>query len=116
MRTSKASTVLFLLLVLGLCGCPKAERDRTSSEANKMVHTYRKLMDAGKTTADQDKRFIRAVDDTVYQIDRAVRGTKKADSSRAQAEAISNGVDPDAPLNLNDDPVPVTPATGLSVP
>lgn len=113
MRTYKASVVV-VLLVMGLCGCPKAERDRTSSEANKMVHSYRKLMDSGKTTTDQDKRFIRAADDQVYQLDRSIRGTKKADASRAQAEAISNGIDPNAPLDLND--LPVKPTASPSTP
>ncbi len=117
MRASRGSIVVLVILVLacaGLSGCPKAERDRTSSEANKMVHSYRKLMDEGKTTPDQDKRFIRAVDDQVYQLDRAIRGTKKADASRAQAEAIANGIDPNAPLDLND--APVKPATSPSTP
>lgn len=111
---AKASIALVVVIFVGLCGCPKEERDRTSSEANKMVHAYRKLMEAGKTTPEQDKRFIMAVDDQVYQLDRAIRGTKKADASRAQAEAISNGIDPNAPLDLND--LPVKPAAGQSGP
>ena len=108
MRTNKIRLALAILLVTGLCGCPKAERDRTSSEANKMVHQYRVLMERGETTPDQDKRFIKAVDDQVYQLDRSIRGTKRADSSRAQAEAIANGINPDTPLDLNDEPVKPT--------
>lgn len=110
MRTKTGMVVFFVLACsfVSLGGCPKGERDRVSRESNQLVHLYRVKMERGETTPEQDKKFIAKIDDQILQIDRAIRGKEKADKSRAEAEAISNGIDPNAPLDLSD-PTPAEP-------
>jgi len=82
------------IAVVMLCfsGC---EARKQASENNAMSQRYQKQMDEGKTTSDQDKKFIRANAKGWYEMDAALRGRKKADATKAQAEAL------DSPINLD---------------
>ena len=90
--------VLCLIPVL-LTGCGK--KDEVSMEANAICVTYVTQMKAGKTTPEQDRQFIESVSKVTYELDRAIRGTKKAEATRLRAETMSTtGVDPKSPLDL----------------
>jgi hypothetical protein len=90
------------LLIIGLAGCG-GEKRRVSRELNTLTTVYRKKMERGETKPEQDKAFIKAVNNAVHQLDRNIRGTKAADKTRREAELIGEvGIDPNRPLNLDE--------------
>jgi hypothetical protein len=59
-------------------------------------------MDKGETTSEQDRRFIRAMSKVAFELDRNIRGTKKAESTRKEAEALATGAGSlNEPMNLD---------------
>lgn len=101
MRKAILSFSLVMVLVL-TSGCSSGERRRVSRETNSLTAAYVIKMDKGETTADQDKRFIKAMSTTAYQIDRSIRGEKKAKQTRLEAERLASiGADPAAPVDLD---------------
>lgn len=75
-----------LIIVVGAClACASCQKHNVARNHNGYANKYRKEMDEGRTTPEQDKRFIRANANQAYELDRAVRGKKKADATRAAA-------------------------------
>jgi hypothetical protein len=71
-----------LSIVLLMCsGCTSAMLKDKASEANVLSGAYLKQID--KTTPEQDKAHIRAMDAEILQFDAAVNGTVKAAQTRA---------------------------------
>lgn len=95
----KIILALSLVSILFLTGC---EKNRVSSETSSLTTAYRAKMDKGETTPEQDKAFIRAMEEVVYQLDRANRGKKKADETRRMAKMIVEGNDPREVFKLDD--------------
>jgi uncharacterized lipoprotein NlpE involved in copper resistance len=89
------------LVIFCFCGCTNTETKRVTREQNGMTHVFVSKMDKGETTREQEQKFIKAQDKVAYEVDRAVRGIKKAQKTRLEAEAISQGIDINAPLNLD---------------
>jgi hypothetical protein len=87
-----------IVIVLFCAGCDKEEK---SMEANALTCKFNELVKQGKTTRDQEKAYIEAVANETYQLDRAIRGTKKADATHQQALLEAQfGTDTTKPLNL----------------
>lgn len=75
---------------------------RVTREANSLTAAYVTNMDKGLTTRDQDQRFIRAMSSVVYEVDRNIRGNKKASETRKASEKLSSvGVDPKSDMNMD---------------
>lgn len=106
---SNVRSLCFVVLVaaivqFGLSGCGK--KDDVSMKANAICEAYTVKMEAGQTTPEQDKEYIKAVNEVVFQLDRAIRGQKKAQATRDSAKlAATTGVDPKAPLKLFEEEV-----------
>jgi hypothetical protein len=97
--------LLMAAMLFAMPGC--AESRKASREFNTLSELYRSKMDAGKTTANQDKEYIRAIARLGYELDRAIRGTKAADKTRHDASIMgTTGIDPNAPLRLPEIPRP----------
>lgn len=89
------------ILILFLVGCESGTKREASRETNSLSAAYETKMKKGQTTPEQDKRFIQAMSRQVHEMDRAIRGTKKADETRRKAiQAAELGVDPSAVPNL----------------
>lgn len=98
-RLAAAAT---LVLALALAGC-NGERRRVSREANALTAAFTVKMDKGETNRDQEQRFIRAMSKVSYELDRSIRGSKKAKKTRDAANKLAaGGLDPDSNLNLDD--------------
>ena len=78
--------VAVLAMAFALCGCR-----RESREANQLSAAYEYQMDKGKTTPDQDRKFIHAISKVNLQLDSAIRGTKTAQKSRDDAIKAAEG-------------------------
>ena len=80
--------ILALVLVVG---CGKA---RQKSMENNALHTsFTVKMDKGKTNRDQEQRFIRASGKFALELDRSIRGTKKANKTYESARrAAASGI------------------------
>lgn len=93
----------FIVLVVVLCsGCGVSRQ--VSMEANASTAKFAKLIDNGKTTRDQEQRFIKAMSGVNFELDRAIRGTTKATATRNTAVIeAQTGVDLSAPLKLQKD-------------
>lgn len=90
--------VCVLMLVFS-AGC---DRRRVSREANQISAAYEVKMDKGQTTREQDQRFIRAMGKVSLELDSSIRGTKKAEATRAAAiKAAELGVDPNVVPKLD---------------
>lgn len=99
----RRTAMLCLLLALFLAGC-NGERRRVSREANSLTAAYAVKMENGQTTADQDRRFIRAMSKVCLELDRSIRGDKKANQTRKAAEKLAGvGLDHDSNFNLDED-------------
>jgi len=71
-----------------------------------MAVKFNELVKAGKTTREQEKAYIDSVAKVCFQLDRAIRGTNA--STITQRNAVieaQTGINPDAPLILDDVPV-----------
>ena len=68
-------------LCLFLCGCVSTLAKNSSAEANILSGVYLKQLD--KTTPEQDKAHIKAMDAEIQALDAAVRGTAAAQATRA---------------------------------
>lgn len=91
--------VLACFLVFGATGC--TDKRTASREFNTLSTLYRSKMEAGKTTPEQDKEYIRAVSRLSYELDRYIRGTSSADRTKRDAEIMgATGVDPNAPIRF----------------
>jgi Prokaryotic membrane lipoprotein lipid attachment site len=86
--------------ILLLSGCQYTERKRVSSETAAMTNVYAIKMEKGETTPAQDKEFIKAMRDVTYELDRSIRGKKKADETKKLSTALGNGTDPREVLKL----------------
>jgi hypothetical protein len=91
--------LVFLAVLLSGCN---AERRRVSRETNSMTVKFEHLMKTGKTTRDQEQKFISAMKDVTFELDRSIRGTKKAQETRRTATVeAETGIKVDGPLNLD---------------
>lgn len=88
--------VFVLSAILALQGCSVGERRRVSRESNALATGFVDQMDKGQTTRDQEQRFIRAMNKVLLELDRSIRGTKKAEETREDAIRAVNG-----PLRLD---------------
>ena len=97
----KVLSVCFLVL---LVGCSGQETKKVSQETSAMAIKFNELVKAGKTTREQEKAYIDAVAQVVFQLDREIRGTKAAGTTQrnAQIEART-GINPEGPIELNMD-------------
>lgn len=85
-----------------LAGCQYTDRRKASMEMNAMSVRFEKLVEQGKTTRDQEQKYIKAVSDMSLQLDRSVRGTTKANATRQNAGVLADtGVDPSAPVKIS---------------
>lgn len=92
------------LVLLMLVGCNKQETKRVTRETSAMAVKFNELVKAGKTTREQEKAYIDAVAQVVFQVDRAVRGTKDAERTKRNAEIEAKiGINPEGPIELNMD-------------
>jgi len=99
MRFSIGFVLAFSLILSGCNG----ERRRVSRETSAMTVKFSKLVKDGKTTREQEQRFIHAMKDVTFELDRSIRGTKKAEQTKRSAEIeAETGVSPSQPLNLDD--------------
>lgn len=96
MRKYALAVVLISLVAFTGCG----ERRRVSSETHAMSNVYTVKMKKGETTREQDQKYIEAMNDVVYELDRSIRGKKKADETKRLSTALGNGTDPREVLNL----------------
>ena len=92
MMKKKISIITFVLIAFVFSGC-SGERRRVSRETNALTRAYEIKMDKGETTSEQDKRFIRAMSKVALELDRNIRGTKKANETRKEAEALATGAE-----------------------
>ena len=100
MMRNKFIAVLICSFVLVISGC--GEKRRVSREANSLTAAFVILMKKGVTTRDQEKRFIIAISKVSYQLDRNIRGDKKAKKTRDSAEKLANaGINPDSSLDVS---------------
>lgn len=72
--------IVVLICLVFLCGCNEKAKDATA-RANMLSGGYKKQLD--KTTPEQDKAHIRAMDYEIFSIDAAMRGIGKAKKTRA---------------------------------
>jgi hypothetical protein len=72
-------------------------------KANATTRAFVEKMAKGETTREQEQAFIRVVADITFEIDRNLRGTEKAERTKATATAVMNGIDINAPLRLLDE-------------
>jgi hypothetical protein len=79
---------LGMLALVFMLGC-SGERRRVSMETNSLTAAYEAKMDNGKTTPEQDKRFIKSISKVAYELDRNIRGKKRADETRNQARKLA---------------------------
>jgi hypothetical protein len=93
----------FVLIVVLMCsGCVSQQAKRVSRETAQLTEKYAELSKTGKTTPEQDKAYIQAVAKDVYELDRAMRGTKQADVTKQAATVeAQTGVSLDQPLKLD---------------
>lgn len=95
----KKVAMVAVVLVLFCSGCDKEEK---SMEANALTCKFNELVRQGKTTREQEKAYIEAVANETYQLDRAIRGVKKADATRERALLEAQfGTDTTKPINLD---------------
>ena len=88
--------VISLVVVLSLSGCKRNDATRNH---NGFSNAFVVQMKAGKTTREQEQKFIEVNADLSYEVDRAVRGQKKADQTRS---AALSGIQETAPtVNLD---------------
>lgn len=93
--------LLFASFVLVCSGC-KGEKARISMENSALHSAYITKMEKGETTPEQDKRFIKASGKVALELDRSIRGTKKANSTWESAKRLSESdIDPDSDMDLD---------------
>ena len=73
---------ILFCLCLFLSGCEVKDK---AQEMNGLTGRYDTLMSKGKTTPTQDQLFIHTIAEEALEFDRALRGTKKAEATRAAA-------------------------------
>jgi hypothetical protein len=99
MKTNKLVLgTLGMLVMIFMLGC-SGERRRVSMETNSLTAAYEAKMDKGETTSAQDKRFIKSMSQVAYELDRNIRGKKKADATRNQSRKLAGISDS---FNLDD--------------
>lgn len=76
--------VAIFVIVLSLAGCESKDAARN---ANGYSNAFKAKMESGQTTREQEQQFIKSCAELCYELDRAVRGTKKADATKAAAVA-----------------------------
>ena len=97
MKKALAPAILVVVFLCAGCGASR----QVSMEANASTAKFVKLIDDGKTTRDQEQRFIKAMSGVNFELDRAIRGTNKAEATRRSAVIeAQTGIDPNAPLKL----------------
>ena len=86
MRTA----ILTLVVALTIAGC---DRRDSAEKANGETNRFNAFVKAGQTTRQQEQAFISAIADDCYQLDRSIRGTSKAEATKAASIAgiTSNG-------------------------
>lgn len=90
-----------LAIVFTLPGCTESEAKTVSRETNQLTAKFIELMNEGKTTRDQEQKFIQAMGNVTFQLDRAIRGDTAATTSQKNAVIeAKTGINPEAPLNL----------------
>jgi hypothetical protein len=98
MRNAIAVAMLSVLLMVSGCG----ERGRVSMETNAMTCKFDALVKAGKTTREQEQKFIEAISLQSLEFDKALRGNKKAETTRTRAQIeAKTGVDLSTPIDLD---------------
>lgn len=86
-------------VVVSLSGCNDRAKN-ASMKANITSRAFVQKMNNGETTREQEQSYIRAVADLVFELDRNLRGTEKAENTKKLAAIISNGIDPNTPMKL----------------
>ena len=95
-------SIAALALVLFCAGCTKEEAKQVSRETSAMAIKYNELCKAGKTTPEQDKKYIEAVASVAFELDRAIRGTSAAEvTKKAASIEAATGINVGQPLDLN---------------
>lgn len=96
----KLTSLCFLVLLAGCSG----ETKKVSRETAAMTVKFNELVKAGKTTREQEKAYIDAIAQVTFQLDRAIRGTKLAETTKRNAEIeAKTGINPEGPIELNMD-------------
>ena len=84
----KKLTVSFAALaVLAILCCYGCDRDTVAMETNALMARFEALLNLGKLTPEQKDAFIHAAAKEAFEMDRAIRGTKKATNTRNAAIA-----------------------------
>ena len=100
MKRLLVTSILAITIIISLPGCDE-ETKRVTRESNGLVVGFIQKMEKGETTREQEQRFIKACGKVLFEVDRAVRGTKKAEQTRNDIlKALQAGVDinPENPL------------------
>lgn len=91
-----------LVAVVAILFCAGCDKEEKSMEANALTCKFNELVKQGKTTREQEQAYIAAVANETYQLDRAIRGTKKADATHQAALLEAQfGTDPTKPIDIN---------------
>lgn len=101
----KPGTVMksfFLVVVcLALCCTSCDEKAKNvSMKANATTRVFVEKMKNGQTTREEEQKFVELTAELVFEVDRALRGTEKAEETKKKAAAIASGLDPEAPLRI----------------
>jgi len=88
-----------VVCIIGLSGC--AETRRVARETHTMTTVFAAQIKAGKTTREQEQKFIYAMKDVTATLDASIRGTKAATKTTQEAEAMAAGIDVTKPANLD---------------
>jgi len=89
------------VLILALSSCNQKSKD-VSMKANATTRAFVEKMVKGETTREQEQAFIRVVADITFEIDRNLRGTEKAERTKATATAVMSGIDINAPIRFEE--------------
>ena len=83
----------FLPCLLGfglviILGCTPAEVEQAVEQGNAKAGRFEALMDAGKTTREQEQAYIHSVSALALQLDAAIRGATAANATRAIVQPV----------------------------
>lgn len=97
--------VIVICLAFVCTSCDDRAKN-ASMKANAASRVFVEKMNKGQTTREQEQEFIRIVGDLTFELDRALRGTEKAEATKKNAVLVGQGIDPNAPLKIFDDVKP----------
>jgi len=88
-----------VVCVLVLSGC--AEERRVARETHTMTTIFAAQVKAGKTSREQEQKFIYAMKDVTATLDASIRGTAASAQTTKDAEAMAQGIDVTVPINID---------------